>query len=78
MLRRLCGVEDVEKFIFVDGDVMNKKRIIMVINAVIIGVVLIVASFFVDDMLPFFIGASVLNILNIIVFHPGENKNTKD
>jgi hypothetical protein len=62
----------------VDGDVMNKKRIIMIINAVIIGVALIVASFFVDDMLLFFIGASVLNILNIVIFHPGENKNTEE
>ena len=48
---------------------MHKKKRIMLINSVIIGVALIAAAHFAENVPPFAVGAAILQFLNIIIFH---------
>jgi len=51
---------------------MSKK--IFTIIAVLIAVLLIGLSFFVDDILPILYGATALNLINIVAFAVSMNK----
>jgi len=54
---------------------LNKKWLI--INAVIIAVMLLAISFFVEDVMPFIYGAAAMNVLNFVAFASSSKKKTE-
>jgi len=54
---------------------VSKKVFITI--AIMIAVLLIGISFFVDDILPILYGATALNLINIVAFAASKNKEKK-